>query len=62
MGPKLRHRCTTGLVCVAILVLVAVIVTVWVMLGQGAFRQKRPGAAAEAPTTVVSQKGEDLRP
>ena len=58
MSSKLRHRCTTGLTCVAILVLVAVIATVWVMLGAGAFRQKRGGAATKPPPIVVKQKGE----
>ncbi|XP_063930505.1 A disintegrin and metalloproteinase with thrombospondin motifs 9-like isoform X2 [Zophobas morio] len=56
MSSKLRHRCTTGLTCVAILVLVAVIATVWVMLGAGAFRQKRGGAATKPPPIVVKQK------
>ncbi|XP_008190626.1 A disintegrin and metalloproteinase with thrombospondin motifs 9 isoform X2 [Tribolium castaneum] len=51
MCAKVKHRCTTALIGVCILALGALIATVWIMLGQGAFKHKQ-----EKIATVVKQK------
>ncbi|XP_018561715.1 A disintegrin and metalloproteinase with thrombospondin motifs 9 isoform X2 [Anoplophora glabripennis] len=57
MTTKFARRCTSVLACVAIVVLGAIIVVVWVQFSQGAFKNKQQYNVLNVTTTTSAQEG-----